>query len=192
MAVSPHGTRAYVTNESSLGSVSVIDTATNRVTATVRVGRGPAGVAVSPDGTRAYVTVEHNRSVSVIDTATDQVTATIDVHRVPEGVAVSPDGARAYVTTGASLGQFVSDRHRHMSPSSSTAAVAPAGELGGCCTLAAAGPTVPAVRAAVRPQAGRPGQVRPGPVSRSALGLAGRGAGDRDLGGRAQVGGHGG
>ena len=84
----------------------VIDTATNRVTATVRVGRGPAGVAVSPDGTRAYVTVEHNRSVSVIDTATDQVTATIDAHRVPEGVAVSPEGTRAYVTTGASLGSL--------------------------------------------------------------------------------------
>ena len=169
MAVSPHGTRAYVTNESSLGSVWVIDTATNRVTATVpRVGRGPAGVAVSPDGTRAYVTVEHNRSVSVIDTATDQVTATIDAHRVPEGVAVSPDGARAYVTTGASLGQFVSDRHRHMSPSSSTAAVAPAGELGGCCTLAARG--ADGVRGVGRRAPSRrdaQGHVRPGPVRRT-------------------------
>ena len=55
MAVSPDGTRAYVTNLGS-GTVSVIDTDTNTVIATITVGSGPAGVAVSPDGTRAYVT----------------------------------------------------------------------------------------------------------------------------------------
>ena len=56
MAVSPDGTRAYVTNGPS-GSVSVINTATNHVTATIDVGRAPEEVAVSPDGTRAYVTI---------------------------------------------------------------------------------------------------------------------------------------
>ena len=37
-------------------SVSVINTATKQVTATIGVGSYPSGVAVSPDGTRAYVT----------------------------------------------------------------------------------------------------------------------------------------
>jgi YVTN family beta-propeller protein len=55
VAVSPVGTRAYVTNTLS-GSVSVINTATNHVTATIGVGSAPEEVAVSPDGTRAYVT----------------------------------------------------------------------------------------------------------------------------------------
>ena len=55
MAVSPDGTRAYVANKR-LGSVSVINTATNHVTATIAVGGNPDEVAVSPDGTRAYVT----------------------------------------------------------------------------------------------------------------------------------------
>jgi YVTN family beta-propeller protein len=100
-----------------MGRVWVIDTATDRVTDTIRVGRGPAGVAVSPDGTRAYVTVAHNRSVAVIDTATDQVTVTIDVHSVPETVAVSPDGTRTYVTDADSPGSVsVIDTgtcHRH-------------------------------------------------------------------------------
>ncbi len=36
-------------------TVSVIDTATNNVTATVTVGSGPYGVAVTPDGTKVYV-----------------------------------------------------------------------------------------------------------------------------------------
>ena len=69
VAVSPRGTRAYVTNSSSPGSVSVINTATNQVTATIGGLRGPVGVAVSPDGTRAYVP-HRLQSVSVIDTGT--------------------------------------------------------------------------------------------------------------------------
>ena len=116
VAVSPDGSRAYVTNASS-NTVSVLNTATNRVTATIHVGNGPYGVAVSPDGTRAYVTRLQNDSVAVINTATDQVTATIGVGSFPIGVAVSPDGTRAYVTTGASLGSLsVIDTgtcHRH-------------------------------------------------------------------------------
>jgi len=47
VAVSPNGARAYVTNEES-NTVSVIDTATRHVTATISVGSGPLGVAVSP------------------------------------------------------------------------------------------------------------------------------------------------
>ena len=45
---------AYITNAVS-NTVSVIDTATNNVTATVPVGIEPTGVAVSPDGTKVYV-----------------------------------------------------------------------------------------------------------------------------------------
>jgi YVTN family beta-propeller protein len=88
--------RAYVPIWSS-GSVSVIDTATNQVTATIGVGTEPVGVAVSPDGTRAYITNSASASVSVINTATNHVTATIGVGGRPQGVAVSPDGTHIYV-----------------------------------------------------------------------------------------------
>ena len=54
VAVSPDGTKVYVANEYG-NTVSVIDTATNTVTATVNVGSGPFGVAVNPDGTKVYV-----------------------------------------------------------------------------------------------------------------------------------------
>ena len=54
IAVSPDGTKVYVTNFHSV-TVSVIDTATNTVTSTVDVGSAPRGVAVNPDGTKVYV-----------------------------------------------------------------------------------------------------------------------------------------
>ena len=47
---------AYVANGSNPGTVSVIDTATNTVVATVAVGSNPIGVAVTPDGKHVYVT----------------------------------------------------------------------------------------------------------------------------------------
>ena len=49
---------AYVTNLSS-GTVSVLDTATDTVTATITVGSGPYGVALDAAGGRLYVTNNH-------------------------------------------------------------------------------------------------------------------------------------
>ena len=60
-------------------TVSVIDTATNNVTATVTVGNNPFGVAVTPDGTKVYVANRVSNNVSVIDTATNNVTATVNM-----------------------------------------------------------------------------------------------------------------
>ncbi|VVQ27610.1 Virginiamycin B lyase [Pseudomonas fluorescens] len=112
IAVSPDGTRAYVCNLAS-NTVSVIDTATNRVLTTILVGNGPAGVAVSPDGARAYVCNLASNTVSVFDTATNRVLTTILVGNGPAGVAVSPDGTRAYVCNMNSLIVSVIDTATH-------------------------------------------------------------------------------
>ena len=64
-------------------TVSVIDTATNTVIATVPVGIYPIGVAVTPDGTKVYVANAGSDNVSVIDTATNKVTATVSVGSYP-------------------------------------------------------------------------------------------------------------
>ena len=48
------------------GTVSVIDTVTATVGATIAVGSGPAGVAITPDGSHAYVTNSDAGTVSVI------------------------------------------------------------------------------------------------------------------------------
>jgi YVTN family beta-propeller protein len=85
-----------VTNVNS-NIVSVIDTATNTVMATVPVGSSPQGIAVTPDGKHAYVA---NGSVSVIDTATNKVVATVPVGSASGGasggVTITPDGRHAY------------------------------------------------------------------------------------------------
>jgi len=92
---------AYVANRSPdtvPGTVSVINTATNAVVATVPVGTYPRGVAVTPDGTRVYVANGVSNNVSVIDAATNTVVATVGGVPAPARVAITPDGKRAYVT----------------------------------------------------------------------------------------------
>ena len=95
-ATSQAQTRAYVTNQLD-NTVSVIDTATNTVLATIPVGAVPVGVAITPDGTRAYVTNAGDNTVLVIDTATNTVVASIPAAN-PQEVAITPDGTRAYAT----------------------------------------------------------------------------------------------
>jgi YVTN family beta-propeller protein len=84
---------AYITNAES-DNVSVIDTTTNKVTATIPVGSNPMGVAISPSGTKVYVINAHSNDVSVIDTATNIVITTVPVGSSPKGVAVSPNGKK--------------------------------------------------------------------------------------------------
>ena len=98
VAVTPDGTKVYVTNT----TVSVIDTANNTVTATVNVGSNPRGVAVTPAGTRVYVANGGSDTVSIIDIATNTVTATVNVGNQPMGVSVTPDGTRVYAANSGS------------------------------------------------------------------------------------------
>jgi YVTN family beta-propeller protein len=110
VAITPDGTRAYVTNSDVTnppsfpgpGTVSVIDTSTNAVGAPITVGTYPLQVAITPDGNRAYVTNYYSYTVSVIDTnpsdtAYNTVVGTIPVGYLPVGIAITPDGSRAYV-----------------------------------------------------------------------------------------------
>jgi YVTN family beta-propeller protein len=88
----------YVTNQGGSNTVSVINTATNTVVATIPVGIVPQLLAVTPDGTRVYVPNQGSDTVSVINTATNTVVATIAAGSQPVTAGVTPDGARVYVT----------------------------------------------------------------------------------------------
>jgi YVTN family beta-propeller protein len=95
VAVTPDGKHVYVTNSSTTSSsVSVIDTASNTVVATVGVGIGgidiTAWVAFTPDGKHAYVANQSDNTVSVIDTATNTVVATVPVGSSPIAVGIIP------------------------------------------------------------------------------------------------------
>ena len=101
IAMAPNGRFAYIANRTA-GVVSVLDTATDQLTATIPVQAGPPQyVTFAPDGTRAYVSVfdEAGRvaAIGVIDTAANAVISTIPVTSRPYIPAVSPDGAEVYV-----------------------------------------------------------------------------------------------
>jgi YVTN family beta-propeller protein len=85
---------AYITNNVS-NSVSVINTATNTVIATIPIGYGDLGVSVSPDGGRVYIGSAGINIVGVIETATNTVIATIPSGPTA-GIATSQDGRRVY------------------------------------------------------------------------------------------------
>lgn len=103
--------RAYVSNDATSGTVSVIDTGSNTVSATIPVGSKPTSVAVSPDGSSVYVGDSRDLNncvcgaiVSVIDTATGSVSnlGFAANPSYPHGVAVGPEGSELYVTQGGS------------------------------------------------------------------------------------------
>lgn len=106
IAIAPSGTQAYVADSSGTGSVHVVDTAAQAVTATVPAGGH--GLALSPDGTRLYSTGPGG-VLSVIDTATDTVVATVACGTSSGYVAVDGTGAHAYVTDWTTRSLYVVD-----------------------------------------------------------------------------------
>jgi len=85
------GPQAYVANFKD-NTVSVIDTGTAKVIATLPVAAGPHGMAQTPDGRTVYVSGDASSEVSVIDTAGNRVTRSIEVGKSPHGLAMMPDG----------------------------------------------------------------------------------------------------
>src|SRR5258708_12085417 len=86
----PNGSRVFVTNGNS-ASLSIIDTSSNGIIATVPVGSNPTSVAVSADGVSAYVTNEYSFSLSQVSVAGSFVTNTLQhVGVYPFAVAMQP------------------------------------------------------------------------------------------------------
>jgi YVTN family beta-propeller protein len=103
------GTTVYVANanywdggntSSVPGSVSVIDTASGTVTATIPVGYVPSFLAISPDGGKLYVSDQFSGSVAVIDVTTNQVVGTLSAGTYPYGLTFG----QAQVVTGCPAG----------------------------------------------------------------------------------------
>ena len=88
---------AWVVNRMS-DSVSVVDTATFRVRATLDTQRAPADVAFAGTPRRAFVTCGNDNSVLVFDPVSLVRTNVISIDgERPRAMAVSPDGAKVYV-----------------------------------------------------------------------------------------------
>ena len=96
VAVTPDGSKVYVTNERR--TVSVIDTATNTVAAPIPVGIAPPAWRSRRTAARSMSPTLGRDTVSVIATAPTPWSAhPIAVGLRPAGVAVTPDGSKVYV-----------------------------------------------------------------------------------------------
>ena len=78
-------------NEGS-ATISVIDTATDKVVGTIRHGKKPRGIAVSPDGKRLYLSDQTGNALVVVDLAKSATIATVPLGDSPEAIYLSPDG----------------------------------------------------------------------------------------------------
>jgi YVTN family beta-propeller protein len=112
----PSGYKIYITNETS-GDLSVIDSTTMEVIATVPLGKRPRGIHPSPDGKTIYVALsgsppappgvdesklpppDHSADgIGVVDVATNKVVRMLKAGSDPENFDVSPDGKTIYVS----------------------------------------------------------------------------------------------
>jgi gliding motility-associated-like protein len=91
---------AYIANSQD-GTVSVINTSTNQVTALVQVGKSPFGVAISSDSKVVYIANIVSGTVSAINTASNTVTA-FNGGSLPYALCLSPDNQTIYVADNGS------------------------------------------------------------------------------------------
>ena len=93
--VSPDGAQAWVANAGD-GTISVIDIAQKKVTATLAANaRGANRLKFAPDGKLALVSAGPN--LVIFDVATQKEIKRIAIGHGSGGVLMQPDGARAYV-----------------------------------------------------------------------------------------------
>lgn len=92
-------TNVYVA-EFGANSVSVIDTLSNVVKATVPVGIHPIALAETPNRQKLYVANQGSGNVTVINTIDDSVAKTITVGPSPAWLVARSDNARVYVLDG--------------------------------------------------------------------------------------------
>ena len=113
--ITPDGKEVWVVNREA-NTISVIDTKTLKVVATIKASAFPIRVRITPDGKRAVVTFTESGDVGIYDVATRAEVKRIPLGRdavaasqarvfqgkfgtspAPVGVLITPDGKRAFV-----------------------------------------------------------------------------------------------
>jgi YVTN family beta-propeller protein len=95
--LSPDGKEVWAANSGD-GTVSVIDVATKKVTATLDLKTKHTNrLKFTPDGKLVLISDDGGGELLVVDTATHKERKRLKVGQGPEGTLIQPDGARAYV-----------------------------------------------------------------------------------------------
>jgi len=95
--LSPDGREVWAANSGG-GSVSVIDVASKKVTATLDLKTKRTNrLKFTPDGKLVLMSDDEGGEIVFVDTATRKERKRLKVGQGPEGTLVQPDGAKAYV-----------------------------------------------------------------------------------------------
>ena len=95
--ISPDDKEIWAANAGD-GTVSIIDTATSKVTQTIDVRTKHSNrLKFTPDGKLALISDPATDELVIVDTATRKITKMLNVGRNPGGILIVPDGSRAYV-----------------------------------------------------------------------------------------------
>ena len=97
IALSPDGKTLWIGHRAA-GLISIIDTATNKVTGTLTAGQMPLRIGFAPDGKRVYAVSPQEGAVVVFDAATRKEIGRIAIDGAPVGLVVAPDSRRVFVT----------------------------------------------------------------------------------------------
>jgi YVTN family beta-propeller protein len=94
--LSPDGKTIYITNAES-NKISILSTATDKVTGEIATSTYPNRVAITPDGkTLVYSLGQAGKAVGFADTATRKETGTVDLQGEPLSLTLTRDGRYAF------------------------------------------------------------------------------------------------
>jgi YVTN family beta-propeller protein len=97
LALSPDGTRLYVTGASVNGMVQILDLKNMEITKSIPVGHTPHSPVISRDGKTLFVCNRFNNDISVIDLSSEKEVTRIEVLREPIAAVLTKDGKHLYV-----------------------------------------------------------------------------------------------
>jgi YVTN family beta-propeller protein len=96
ISLSPDGKELWV-GQNGDGGISIIDTATNKVTKVLQVTQVPIRVRFTPDGKRVLISDPKTGDLIIYDAAARREVKRIPLGGTPVGILVTPDSKRAFV-----------------------------------------------------------------------------------------------
>ena len=96
--ISPDGKEVWTASRVENGAISIIDTATDKVSSTIPMSAKFANrVKFTVDGKRVLVSDPLSATVLVYDAASHKLVQKVTTEKGPAGILMSPDGKRAYI-----------------------------------------------------------------------------------------------
>ena len=136
IAVAPDGKYAYAATAGGVAVIGKVNTAHPKITATVKTGGTPGGIAITPNGARVYVTVSSSKRSLVkaytgASTGRLRLGASVATKPGANAIAITPDGKYAYVAVNDAPRVSSSPRSEESGP-----------PIRGCCAISAS-PAIP-------------------------------------------------